>query len=252
MIKYFILILIQFAFYNMLSYEREYYTPSCYISNITYEKNNNIENKTKNSKDKISEQKKSNYLDCIKYLIIFLIVIYIPIYYNYRQLKKWRQSVRNKDQLIISMEQNIESIKEKLQLTQISSNEIFRIYILMVRLSISPQKNRYQKFLLDYNSFIYDNDEEFRFEWTEFRLLLNNNCNNYINNLESLFPNLSDKEIQAISMQKAGFDIPDIANISGYSVNTIYKRNSDIRRKLGIMELGNIIQFIDLKFAGNQ
>ncbi|MFT3993216.1 MAG: hypothetical protein QM660_02835 [Dysgonomonas sp.] len=150
------------------------------------------------------------------------------------------------------MEQNIESIKEKLQLTQISSNEIFRIYILMVRLSISPQKNRYQKFLLDYNSFIYDNDEEFRFEWTEFRLLLNNNCNNYINNLESLFPNLSDKEIQAISMQKAGFDIPDIANISGYSVNTIYKRNSDIRRKLGIMELGNIIQFIDLKFSGNQ
>ncbi|MDR1707206.1 helix-turn-helix transcriptional regulator [Dysgonomonas sp.] len=167
-------------------------------------------------------------------------------------MKKKKQSVQNKEKVIDRLEQDIEQVKEKIQACKMSTQEILRVYILMVRLSVSPQRNRHQKFLQDYNSIIYDNNEEFRFESESFRVLLNNICNNYIDKLESAFPVLSEKEVQVISMLKAGFDISDIANISGYSVNTIYKRNSDIRRKLGIPESGNIIHFTDHKLGENQ
>jgi len=145
------------------------------------------------------------------------------------------------------MELDIENVKGIIKSSEISREEILRVYILMVRQSVSTKRDRYQKFLLDYNSFIQNNNEEFRFEWEGFRVLLNSVCNNYIDELESIYPTLSEKEIQVISMQKAGFNFSDVANISGYSINTIYKRNSDIRRKLGVPELGNIIHFIDHK-----
>lgn len=186
---------------------------------------------------------------CTMFLIALLIAIFVSVYFSYRQLKKKSQLLKNKDKAIKKMEQDIENVKEVVKSSEISRAEIFRVYTLMVRLSVSSKRDRYQKFLLDYNSFIHNNSEEFRFEWEEFRVLLNSICNSYIDELESLYPTLSEKEIQVIAMQKAGFDIPDIATISGYSINTIYKRNSDIRRKLGVPELGNIIHFIDHKTA---
>jgi DNA-binding CsgD family transcriptional regulator/outer membrane murein-binding lipoprotein Lpp len=258
MLKYFTLSLALFAFSNILFYERKRNIPEFYIHSIISEKNNSLGstgskvNNLKGTEDSGSVKKDSRYLYCVIYPVVSLIVFSILVYYCYRLMKKKKQSVQNKEKVIDRLEQDIEQVKEKIQACKMSTQEILRVYILMVRLSVSPQRNRHQKFLQDYNSIIYDNNEEFRFESESFRVLLNNICNNYIDKLESAFPVLSEKEVQVISMLKAGFDISDIANISGYSVNTIYKRNSDIRRKLGIPESGNIIHFTDHKLGENQ
>lgn len=188
---------------------------------------------------------------CIIYLIVSLIAISILIYYGNKQLKQKEQSILSKDKVIKQRELDLESSKKMIKVSQISNEEVFRVYRLMVCLSISPQSGRYQKFLRDYNSIIHHNNEEFRFDWVEFHTLLNNIYDGYLEKLELFFPNLSEKEVQVISMQKAGFDIPDIARIFEYSVNTIYKRNSDIRKKLGVPESGNIIHFIDRNIAEN-
>lgn len=254
MIKYFTLCLSLSLsiFYTIQPYDKKNYIPNFYTYSIHYKENNNMEDMLRSGgANDIENTDNSCYGYCIIYLLVSLIIISVLIYYCYRQLRKRRQSIQKKDNIIKRMEEDMEDINEMVETSKISNQEILRIYKLMVRLAISPQKNRHQKFLLDYNSFIYNSDDTFQFNWVTFEILLNNISNRYVDKLRSLFSNLSEKEVQVVAMQKAGFEIPDIAVILEYSVNTVYKRNSDIRKKLNVPESGNIIYFIDQKLGEN-
>ena len=263
MIKYFILYQVLFALCNSLYEEKENYMYSFYPYNVDYPQkkvlievekhcyfpdkgyvNTKEDTKASNYKEirnKKQEKNTSCYLYCIIYLIISFLTISFFIYYSRIQFKKRKK----KESEIKRMEDNIKNANKMIEACETSNEEILRIYRIMVQLSVSPRKNRYQKFLLDFNNFIYNNNDEFQFDWNSFETLLNKVCNRYVDKIRSSYPNISEKEVQIITMQKAGFDIPDIAIILEYSINTVYKRNSDIRKKLGVPELGNIIHFID-------
>lgn len=263
MIKYFILYQVLFALCNSLYEEKENYRHSFYRYNVDYpqkkvlievEKHScypdkgyvNTKEDIKASNYKEIEKNKqekttSCYPHCIIYLIISFLTISFFVYYSLIQFKRRKK----KENILKKMEDKIEDVNKMIEACETSNEEILRIYRIIVRLSVSPQKNRHQKFLLDFNHFIYNNNDEFQFDWDTFEALLNNICNGYVDKVRSSFSNISEKEVQVITMQKAGFDIPDIAIILEYSINTVYKRNSDIRKKLGVPELGNIIHFID-------
>lgn len=247
MIKYLILIITLFVFCNTLSPEKKYYKQVFYTY-TSYQLQNEIEgNNTNNfhSEEARSTNNDSRYQYCIISLAISLVVFFLSIYYSYKQLTKTKQSIQHKDNIIKRMEDDFVNNRKMIETCRVTNKEMLDVYMRIVQLSVSPKKRHHQKFLLDYNSIIYNNSEEFQFDWETFRVLFNNTFNYYIDKLKTIFPDLSEKEVQAISMQKAGFDIADIAQIFEYSVNTIYKRNSDIRKKLGVPELGNIIHFID-------
>ncbi|MFT4224317.1 tetratricopeptide repeat protein [Dysgonomonas sp.] len=183
------------------------------------------------------------------FLIVSLALVLLIVSSGFKILKRRRQDIIDKENAIRSMELVIKNNEKTIMTYKISSEEILKGYMRMVQLSISPQKDRYKNFLLEYNKVMYDSDAEFRFNWNIFCGLLTNAHNRYIEKLRYRFKKLTDREIQAIAMQKAGFEISDIAGIFGYSINTVYKRNSDIRKKLKIPELGNIIEFIDQKLT---
>jgi tetratricopeptide (TPR) repeat protein len=185
----------------------------------------------------------------IFFLIISLTAISLIVYFGFRILKKKKQDIIDKDNTIKGMASVIKNNQEMFMAYKISNEEILKVYMRMVQLSNSPQKDRYKNFLLEYNKIMYDCNEEFKFDWNIFCGLLNNTYDKYIDKLKARFKKLTDKEIQAIALQKAGFEILNIADIFGYSINTVYKRNSDIRKKLEIQELGNIIEFIDQKLT---
>lgn len=184
------------------------------------------------------------------YILLFLLVGNLFILdYGVRQSRKRKKEILNKENIIKEMLSKLEYTEGIIATYKKTNEEVLDGYIRMVQLSISPKKNKYKNFLLDYNKIMYNCDEEFTFSWDLFCRLLNNAHNNYIDKLNSDFGFLTDKEIQVIAMQKAGFDLAQIAEILEYSINTIYKRNSNIRKKMEIPESGSIIDFIDQVFS---
>lgn len=189
------------------------------------------------------------YTYSVYILFLFFVGNLILLFYGIRLARKHKKKIINNESLIKGMMKKIEYNEELISTYNISNREVLSGYLRMVQMSISPRKNKYKTFLLEYNRIMYNLDEEFYFNWEIFSQLLNNAYNKYLDRLYADFGYLSDKEIRVIAMQKAGFEIAEIAELSGYSINTIYKRNSDIRRKLGIPESGSIIEFIDEKLA---
>ena len=185
----------------------------------------------------------------IIFSIILLAITSLIVYFGFKILRRRRRDIIDKENTIRAMELAIKNNEEMIMTYKITNQEILKGYMRMVQLSISPQKNKYKNFLQEYNKITYNCDKEFKFNWNIFCDLLNNAHRKYVDKLKCRFKRLTNKEIQAIAMQKAGFEMSDIAEIFGYSINTVYKRNSDIRKKLKIPELGNIIEFIDQKLA---
>lgn len=189
------------------------------------------------------------YFYCIYILLVLLVGNLILFYYGMRIYRKRKKEIQCNENRLQGMLKKIEYNEEIIAAYKISNIEVLNGYVRMVQLSISPRKNKYKTFLLEYNKIMYNLDEAFFFNWEIFCHLLNNAYNKYLDRLYADYSYLSDKEVYVIAMQKAGFEIAEIAEISGYSINTIYKRNSDIRRKMEIPESGNIIEFIDERFS---
>lgn len=171
-------------------------------------------------------------------ILIFIVIILLVIKLRRRDLKTKDIEIKDIEQKLLIKEATLISIK-------ISNEEYLKIYRKMVLLSISPFKTKYKKFLLEYNKLVNDNDNEFEFDWNIFCKYLNSTYIDYIQNITLNYPSLTEKDIQVIAMQKGEFEISEIATILNHNINTVYKRNSDIRKKLGIKVGGNIIEFID-------
>lgn len=184
-------------------------------------------------------------------IIIILILIAVPFitYSVFKLLKKRKLDIMNKEKVIKKMKIEKRSYEEVIATYKISNEEFLKGYVHMVQLSISPKKNKYKNFLLEYNKILHNRDEEFNFNWLIFSDLLNSTYNRYFDRLKLVFTSLVEKEIQSIAMQKAGFELADIAELFGYSIHTVYKRNSEIRKKINLTESGNIVEFIDKKLA---
>ena len=117
------------------------------------------------------------------------------------------------------------------------------IYRRMVTLSISPQKNKYRHFLESANKILFGQDYLFEFDWEYLSALVNENYNAYVDRLIQTYPEMTDMEM------KCGFSLTEIAEITGKSSHTIYKYSSHIRKKAGIPENKNTVEFLDSVLA---
>jgi tetratricopeptide (TPR) repeat protein/DNA-binding CsgD family transcriptional regulator len=217
--KYTILKSLNDSLYQKMSYEVDKYER---LYNQEY-----LKRKNKNLTVQIQ------YYLYIFFLVIFLIIIYI-VYLRSR--KK-----------IIRMQQEKE-LDDRQQLINTIRGSIYQrleSYKKMVRLSISPQKQKYTRFLQEYNKILFDSDEDFLFDWETAKTFVNNLYDNYIGRLKNLKPELTDIEIQIIILLKLGFHISEISEILEKSIHTIYRYCSDFRKKQKISSDQSIITYID-------
>lgn len=176
--------------------------------------------------------------------IIFLAIlvsVIIPltfIYYRYRKkryIELISQQLHDKNEIIRSVME--------------SRSQNIEIYRRMVTLSISPQKNKYRHFLENANKILFAQDYEFEFDWEYASSLVNKNYNGYVNKLTEVYPDMTDMEIKISVLLKCGFSLTEIAEITGKSTHTIYKYSSHIRKKAGIPENKNTVEFLDSALA---
>lgn len=184
-------------------------------------------------------------------ILIILVLAAIPLiaYPVFVLLRRRNLALIDKENIIKRMKVERKKNEKVMTTYKMSNEEYLKGYVRMVQLSISPQRNKYKNFLLEYNKIMYNTDDEFNFNWSVFQDLLSNAYIQYIDKLRLTFTHLGEKEIRSIAMQKAGFEIADIAELFGYSIHTVYKRNSEIRKKIKLTESGNIVEFIDKELS---
>ncbi len=170
-------------------------------------------------------------------LAIALLVIFFVFYiYRVKSLTSKAMLVE-KDKAIGRRDQTINTYK-------ISASKRLDIYRRMVGLSLAPNSERYVKLLDDYNQIVHGSSKSFRFEWKDFEELLQLVYPGFKEKLSKLYPNLHSKELQVIALQKGGLSIQEIADLLGLSIHTIYRRNSEIRKKMKIPEHQSLISFL--------
>lgn len=217
-------------------YQRQKYEPLKAMQSLYL--NEKIKNKNKELTINIQR---------ITFASILILSFLLWIIWHFR----WKKNkvIIHKDLII---EENIKHLNKKNELITNYGHSLqgwIEFYKRMVLLSISPQKKKYSRFLEDYNKLLLAQDGEFTFNWIDLLDIINQVFPSYIDNIIQAFPKLTDKDRQLILMLKAGFDIPDIATLLNNSVNTIYMRNSNIRKKLGMADSGNIVEYIDKRFT---
>lgn len=169
--------------------------------------------------------------------LVILVAVIIPIsfaYYRYRKKK-----------YIESISQQLHDKNEIIRSVMGARSQNIEIYRRMVTLSISPQKNKYRNFLENANKILFGQDYLFEFDWDYLSSLVNENYNGYVNKLMQTYPDMTDMEIKICVLLKCGFSLTEIAEITRKSSHTIYKYSSHIRKKAGIPENKNTVEFLD-------
>lgn len=169
--------------------------------------------------------------------LIFLITIVIPLSFAYYRNKKKKY--------IESINQRLEAKQEVIRSVMKGRSQNVELYRKMVILSISPQKNKYSAFLHNANKILYGEDSLFEFDWEYTFSLINETYDNYAKRLCEKYPDFTNLEVKICVLLKIGFSLTEIADITEKSMHTIYKYSSNIRKKAGIPENVNTIEFLD-------
>lgn len=194
---------------------------------IKYRKLYNIE--------KIKKEHKELVITSGRYLFLFILIsiiafgIYFYMDSNKRAYKK-------------QIQQDIEDKNNIINMIRTSLYQRLILFQKMVRLSISPNKNKNLDFLKEYNKIAFDKDEEFSFSWDIAYDLCNSIFDNYALKVDSL-KELSDIEKEIVVLQKLEFSPLEIANILDKSIHTVYRYSSTIRKKINLEEVDLIINF---------
>lgn len=169
--------------------------------------------------------------------LAILIAIVIPLAFMYYRNKKKKY--------IEEINQSLEAKREIIRSAMKARSQNVELYKKMVILSISPQKNKYAAFLQNANKILFGQDSFFEFDWEYTVSLMNENYNNYVTRLCEKYPDLTLLEVKICVLLKIGFSLTEIADITEKSTHTIYKYSSNIRKKTGIPENANTVDFLD-------
>lgn len=171
------------------------------------------------------------------FFLSLLIALVIPLAFVYYRNKKKRY--------IEAINERLEAKQEIIRSVMKARSQNVELYRKMVLLSISPQKSKYSAFLNNANQILYGQDDLFEFDWEYTLSLINETYDNYAERLSEKYPDLTLLEVKICVLLKIGFTLIEIADITEKSMHTIYKYSSNVRKKAGIPENANTIEFLD-------
>ena len=82
-------------------------------------------------------------------------------------------------------------------------------------------------------------------DWFFFRQAFEAQFPGYISRLKTRFGSITNTEIRLFIMIKVGLDSQHIADVSGVSIESIYRNRTRLRKKLGLDGSENLYAFIE-------
>lgn len=155
---------------------------------------------------------------------------------------------KRKKQKLLEAEQKIDTLQNMASRDSYEKNSLREIVLQHFNLlkkvaqlqAISPTKHSGKTIAEKFNHIVYQKES---IDWEILYSTINTASNNLCDKIRNTFPDLKDTEFKVICLTIAKFSNPEIAVILNKSPHTIPGIKSQIRKKLGIIEQGNIANF---------
>ena len=176
-----------------------------------------------------------------KYILIGLLLVLCVSLVIYIQLRR-RQVYK-----ILALQQQINSLDNLRNVKNEVKEFILRDFEIAKKIAIlrSTQQVQSARFLKDLEKYhIIDENYLLGTQWEQFYNHIDLSFDGFYSKLIQKYPMLNDKEVQLCCMLVSGFKTEEIAAIWMNSVFSVHKYKTNIRKKIGIPEGGDIILFL--------
>ncbi|MDR2954739.1 MAG: TIR domain-containing protein [Prevotella sp.] len=152
------------------------------------------------------------------------------------------EEVGNQIDMLNELAKKYEYEKESFRNILLQHFDILKKAALLEGYLKDDERKQGEKLLKRFNEIVYNQDS---FNWDQIYELMDSLYNNFVTKLRETYPQLDESEVRICCLTKAELNNSEIALIMRFSVNTIQSKKSGIRKKLDILDYGNIIDFID-------
>lgn len=171
------------------------------------------------------------------------IVVIIFLFHN-KNLKKERdlldaeQKINQLNQMAKSYDKKEDSFRSKL----LHHFDILKKSALLEGFLREDEKKHGQKLLKKFNEIVYN---QASLDWNLLYQTMNELHNGYFDSLRTAFPQLDESEFRICCLIYSDFTNAEIAIIMEQSINTITAKRSSIRKKIGVKDYGNIVDYLN-------
>ena len=180
-------------------------------------------------------------------LIILMLVLFIMVmgFVIYRKHIKNKEAMANAEETIYHLKDIVDNYDEKensFKKVLFQHFDIFKKIALLESHLIEEEKKQGRRLLKKVNDIVYNENS---LDWNMLYDTLNKLYKGFPDLLRIKYPELDETEVRICCLTYADLNNSEIALILGFSINTIQRKKSAIRKKLGIEGYGNIVEFFD-------
>jgi DNA-binding CsgD family transcriptional regulator len=185
--------------------------------------------------------------------LMFLFAMFFILLISYFAFFLHRKNVQKKAR-IVEIEQKIETLMEMnnnySEKEQSTKNILIRHLnilkkVALIKEQINEEDRKKGKPLIEkFNRIVYEQET---FNWDLFYQSLNEIRSGFYNRMREQYPQLEDSEFQICCLYCEHFSSDEIAAVMNFSVNTIHKKTSILRRKIGVFSHVNMVDFLTEK-----
>lgn len=235
------------------------YNKDC-INNLynIYEKNENqaildIQKKydyelVKNTNNRLLIQRQFLFIILLGLGLTTLIIgffFYYKTQKNGRELLEAEQKISQLNQMAKSYDKKEDSFRNKL----LHHFDILKKSALLEGFLREDEKKHGEKLLKKFNEIVYN---QASLDWDLLYQTMNELHDGFFDSLREAFPQLDESEFRICCLIYSDFTNAEISIIMEQSINTITSKRSSIRKKIGVKDYGNIVDYLDSNVAKNQ
>ncbi|MCC8146167.1 MAG: hypothetical protein LIO93_06965 [Bacteroidales bacterium] len=216
-----------------------------------------IENKynyeqTQNRNNQLLIEKQNNSLIILALTLTIIIILFYSYWRHNKEKSKTLQleltamEAEQKYTAIQSMAQSFDEKERSLRTAVLSHYDILKKIALLQEDDQLNDKSHYKRSPLErINAIVYGKNKP---NWDMFFDSIKTFYGEIIEKINTTFPDLDKLERNVCYLSYMEFTNSEMATLLGYTLNTIAKKKSTLRKKIGISDRGNIKVYLDSYF----
>lgn len=164
---------------------------------------------------------------------------------NSRKLLEAEQKIIQLNQMAKSYNKKEDSFRNKL----LHHFDILKKSALLEGFLREDEKKHGEKLLKKFNEIVYN---QATLDWNILYQTMNELHNGFFDSLRETFPQLDESEFRICCLIYSDFTNSEISIIMGQSSNTITSKRSTIRKKIGVKDYGNIVDYLNSSVVKRQ
>ena len=175
-------------------------------------------------------------------LALVLLFLIFGFYYSRRMAKKKKelQEIKELNAQLQEIANNYEHEKNIFKKTVFERFNIITKAKIMQGLLRKEELKQNEKFFKKIDEIVYGQET---FNWEVVYQMANEHYDKFYDKLCRKYPSLDESEIKICCLTYADLNNTEISIIMNQSINTVQMKRSSVRKKMGIKEYGNLVEF---------